>query len=152
MTVRGAWTEAALDGLPGASAWTPRSSGATRRRRSSGRRARSRDALRGLLKNALQASPPDAPRALRVDAERGDGSRVAVADRGRGHGRRTMLARVGEPFFTTKGPGEGMGLGLFLTRALAEQLGGEFHIALAAGRRDRGLLELRRRRRREEPP
>ena len=39
-----------------------------------------------------------------------------------------VLARVGEPFFTTKVPGEGMGLGLFLTRALAEQLGGEFHI------------------------
>jgi two-component system sensor histidine kinase RegB len=44
-----------------------------------------------------------------------------------------VLQRVGEPFFTTKGPGEGMGLGLFLTRALAEQLGGEFQIRSRPG-------------------
>jgi two-component system sensor histidine kinase RegB len=53
-----------------------------------------------------------------------------------------VLARVGEPFFTTKGPGEGMGLGLFLTRALAEQLEGSFHIAPRPGGGTEAWLEL----------
>lgn len=34
------------------------------------------------------------------------------------------LRRIGEPFFTTKDPGKGMGLGSFLAGAIAEQLGG----------------------------
>jgi two-component system sensor histidine kinase RegB len=52
---------------------------------------------------------------------------MTVLDRGAGMDP-DVLSRAGEPFFTTKGPGEGMGLGLFLTRALAEQLGGELAI------------------------
>ena len=39
-----------------------------------------------------------------------------------------ILARVGEPFFTTKPPGRGMGLGLFLARAVIERLGGSLDV------------------------
>jgi two-component system sensor histidine kinase RegB len=98
------------------------------------------DALRGLLRNALQASGPGAPVALRVTLERGR-VRAAVKDRGPGMSPE-VLARVGEPFFTTKGPGDGMGLGLFLTRALAEQLGGEFHIASRPGEGTEAWIDL----------
>jgi two-component system sensor histidine kinase RegB len=44
-----------------------------------------------------------------------------------------VLARAGEPFFTTKAPGEGMGLGLFLTRAVLDQLGGRLVLRSAPG-------------------
>jgi two-component system, sensor histidine kinase RegB len=98
------------------------------------------DALRGLLKNALQASEAGAPVFLRASTS--DGTvRVSVHDRGRGM-TPDVLSRVGEPFFTTKVPGEGMGLGLFLTRALAEQLGGEFHITSTPGQGTEARIDL----------
>jgi two-component system sensor histidine kinase RegB len=98
------------------------------------------DALRGLLKNALQASAPSTPVRLRISAE---GGRVVATVQDRGPGMPPdVLARVGEPFFTTKVPGEGMGLGLFLTRALAEQLGGEFHISSRSGSGTEASIDL----------
>lgn len=98
------------------------------------------DTLRGLLKNAVQASGPGLPVVLRLGRAPG---RVCatVVDRGRGMPA-DVLARVGEPFFTTKVPGEGMGLGLFLTRTLVEQLGGEFHITSRPGSGTEARIEL----------
>lgn len=98
------------------------------------------ETLRNLMKNAVQASPADAPVVLRAAV--GDGRvRATVSDRGKGMPP-DVLARVGEPFFTTKVPGEGMGLGLFLTRELAEQLGGEFRITSAPGVGTEATIEL----------
>lgn len=98
------------------------------------------DVLRGLLKNAVQASGPGLPVTLRLGRGAG-GIEVVVVDRGRGMPP-DVLARVGEPFFTTKVPGEGMGLGLFLTRTLVEQLGGEFHIRSRPGSGTEVRIEL----------
>ena len=64
-----------------------------------------------------------------------------IVDAGAGMDAET-LARVGEPFFTTKPPGEGMGLGLFLTRALAEQLGGSLTLQSRPGEGTRARLCL----------
>nr|WP_248362626.1 ATP-binding protein [Anaeromyxobacter oryzae] len=98
------------------------------------------DALRGLLKNALQASSPGETVDFRAFPS-GEYIRLAVVDRGRGM-TPEVLSRVGEPFFTTKVPGEGMGLGLFLTRALAENLGGEFHITSTPGEGTEARIDL----------
>lgn len=87
-------------------------------------------ALRGVLDNACYAAARDV--VLRVRAD-GAGCRFEVQDDGPGM-TREVLARAGEPFFTTKAPGEGMGLGLFLTRAVLERLGGDLEVASAPGR------------------
>jgi len=53
-----------------------------------------------------------------------------------------VARRAGEPFFTTKPPGEGMGLGLFLVRLVAEKLGGSLRLESELGKGTRAVLEL----------
>ena len=79
-------------------------------------------ALRGILQNGLDASSPDQPISLRVSPLK-QGVRFVISDRGQGMSPET-LARAGEPFFTTKEPDQGMGLGLFLSRNVIEMVQG----------------------------
>jgi two-component system sensor histidine kinase RegB len=79
-------------------------------------------AISSLLKNAFDASASD-DRVLLRFAGRDGMSRIEVRDRGLGMPRETQL-RAGEPFFSTKEPGQGLGLGLFLVRTFAERSGG----------------------------
>lgn len=83
-------------------------------------------ALRGVVKNALQASPLGSAVTVRVKRDT-QCFRIAVEDSGPGMSAE-VLARAGEPFFTTKEPGAGMGLGLFLTRVVLERIGGSLAI------------------------
>ena len=88
-------------------------------------------AVRSLVTNAQDASPPGA--AIVVTVRRADDAlSIVIRDRGAGIPG-DVMARIGEPFFTTKPPGRGMGLGLFLARAVIEGVGGSLHIASAAG-------------------
>lgn len=85
-------------------------------------------ALRRLVKNALEASRDEVELLLRT---RDRTLHAHVRDRGPGMSPE-VLARVGEPFFTTKEAGRGMGLGVFLVRAMLEQLGGELRYESSA--------------------
>lgn len=97
-------------------------------------------ALIALTRNALEASAPDA--AVRVIARRaGERFQFIVSDSGKGMSPDT-LRRIGEPFFTTKEPGKGMGLGTFLVRTLAEQLGGRLMFESSPQTGTRATFEL----------
>lgn len=94
-----------------------------------GPRAALAQALRNLVKNALQAG--DGPVTLGVEPTV---TTLTLTVRDEGGGMAPgVLARVGEPFFTTREPGRGMGLGVFLARTLAEQLGGRLEYESGAG-------------------
>ena len=62
----------------------------------------------------------------------GDMVRIAVIDHGSGMPE-AVRARVYEPFFTTKGPGEGTGLGLPMVQAMADAAGGTTRIESRIG-------------------
>ncbi len=95
-------------------------------------------ALRGLLRNALQASTT----AVTLRAEK-VGEQIAIEVRDQGVGMSAeLLAKVGEPFFTTKPAGQGMGLGVFLARALCERLGGRFELSSKLGEGTRARVVL----------
>lgn len=79
-------------------------------------------ALRGLVKNGLDASPEGNGVQVQVEQD-GSSLRIDVRDEGSGMSAEA-LRRAGEPFFTTRPTGEGMGLGVFFARSVAESLGG----------------------------
>ena len=89
-------------------------------------------AVTQVLRNAIQASAADEMVACRVKAE---SSQVLFEVQDFGPGiPRNIQERLGEPFFTTREPGQGMGLGLFIARSLVEHLGGALTIDSTPGR------------------
>jgi two-component system sensor histidine kinase RegB len=79
-------------------------------------------AIRNLIHNGLDASGPEESVAVEVLVD-GEEARLQVRDQGQGMSEE-VLGRAGDPFFTTKEPGRGIGLGLFLTRNVITRLGG----------------------------
>jgi len=133
------WVEGALGGLPGAARVTHdvACGEAVVRGPVHGLER----ALRVLLQNALQASAAGIG-AVRLGARAvGSGIVVEVEDHGPGM-TPEVLARAGEPFFTTKEPGQGSGLGIYIARTLAEQLGGSLELESAPGRGTRARIVL----------
>ena len=100
-------------------------------------------ALGALLDNALfacRAGAVTAPIGVHV---RRDGERILVAVEDEGPGVPAMLCeRLGEPFLTTKEPGEGMGLGLWLVRRVVEIAGGTLDIGPREPRGTRVTIRL----------
>ncbi|MFO0677903.1 MAG: ATP-binding protein [Polyangiaceae bacterium] len=99
--------------------------------------------LVSLVKNGLDAyanrpdrtnrpKPPIADVRVYVDVHE-DQFRCSVADQGDGMSPATH-ERLGEPFFTTKPAGKGLGLGLFLARTFAESQDGTLTVQSTAGK------------------
>jgi two-component system NtrC family sensor kinase len=61
-----------------------------------------------------------------------DGVQLAVRDTGTGIPGEN-LKHIFEPFFSTKNPGEGTGLGLFVTRGILDRLGGHIEVESSLG-------------------
>lgn len=100
-------------------------------------------ALLNLAVNARDAMPDGGRLTITVSAERvagkhrsklpaGDYVRLAVSDTGVGMDEATLVRAI-EPFFSTKGIGQGTGLGLSMVHGLALQLGGSLTLASRPG-------------------
>jgi two-component system sensor histidine kinase RegB len=96
-------------------------------------------ALVALVKNGLDAGGAHAV-TITVQLTH-QALRFEVKDSGGGMDEAT-LRRVGEPFFTTKEPGKGMGLGVFLVQTLAERLHGRFALHSEPGKGTTATFEL----------
>jgi two-component system sensor histidine kinase RegB len=108
------------------------------------------EALVLLVKNAFQASGEQGAVVLRLRGDL-DTLKFAVEDSGTGMAP-DVLRRASEPFFTTKSPGQGMGLGLFLVRTLAERLNGDLDIKSVAGTGTTVIFSIPRETEDEEMP
>lgn len=96
-------------------------------------------AIRGLVQNGLDVQPLGKVTIAIDAADRA--VRLAVIDQGGGMPAE-VLSRAGEPFFTTKQPGQGMGLGLFLARSVVERLGGTLQLHSTPGQGTEAVVEL----------
>jgi CheY-like chemotaxis protein len=92
-------------------------------------------AISHLLSNARDATPPGSivvAELSRVERAAGPACRIAVTDRGEGMTPEVMRQAV-EPFFTTRSPGHGLGLGLTIARMVAESHGGYLELDSRVG-------------------
>jgi CheY-like chemotaxis protein len=90
------------------------------------------NALMNLVINARDALDGNGRISVTTAAAGDDAVEVAVGDTGRGIPA-DVLERVCEPFFTTKAPGKGSGLGLSMVYGFARQSGGEMRIESRVG-------------------
>jgi two-component system sensor histidine kinase RegB len=99
-------------------------------------------AIRNLIHNGLDASGSGGRVSLETSIA-GKNVVFRIRDSGRGMSDEE-LGRAGEPFYTTKEPGRGMGLGLFLTRNVVSRLGGSVDFESVPGQGTEAIVTLPR--------
>ncbi len=88
--------------------------------------------LTNLVQNAIEAAPSGTGRVRVSGSVDSDALVLSVVDNGPGIPA-DVQARLFTPFFTTKGPGRGMGLGLTIARRVVQSLGGSLQVVSAPG-------------------
>lgn len=88
--------------------------------------------LLNLLLNGADAMPNGGRLSVSVSAQ-GDRARIAVSDSGMGMNS-GVLRRLFTPFFTTKDPGAGVGLGLFVSDSIVREHGGRIDVRSSPGK------------------
>jgi signal transduction histidine kinase len=84
-----------------------------------------------LVLNAVQATPAGGEVAI-LGQEDGDFVRLVVQDTGKGIAQEQQ-EHIFEPFYTTKDPGKGTGLGLAVSYSIVKRLGGRITVESAPG-------------------
>jgi PAS domain S-box-containing protein len=102
--------------------------------------------LMNLVLNALQAMDGRGGELCITTASDDEGVQIGVADTGNGIAPE-HLKRIYEPFFTTKPPGRGTGLGLFITHQIVTAMGGTIEAHSELGRGSTMTVRLPRARR-----
>ncbi|RJQ84166.1 MAG: hybrid sensor histidine kinase/response regulator [Desulfobacteraceae bacterium] len=90
-----------------------------------------RQILINLLSNAIHATPAHGRIWATLAGSAADVS-IEIGDTGTGIPREN-LEKIFEPFFSTKTPGQGTGLGLYVTRQIVEKLGGTIEVRSRVG-------------------
>jgi two-component system NtrC family sensor kinase len=103
--------------------------------------------LTNLIQNAIEAVPEGTGRVRIGGQVEGDHVVIAVKDNGPGIPL-DVQGRLFTPFFTTKGPGRGMGLGLTIARRVVQGLGGTLQVTSTPGAGAEFAVRVPRRQRR----
>jgi signal transduction histidine kinase len=91
------------------------------------------EVISNLIQNAMDATKDD--QSIWVSAERQDDNkvvRILVRDEGEGISEEN-IDRIFNPMFTTKAPGQGMGMGLSITHRLIHRVGGKIKVMSTLG-------------------
>jgi two-component system NtrC family sensor kinase len=99
-----------------------------------------RQVLINLLTNAIHATGAGGKITLSIE-EMAEEIMLTVADPGQGIPKENM-EKIFEPFFSTKAPREGTGLGLFVSRGIVEKLGGTIRVESKLGQGSRFIIRL----------
>jgi PAS domain S-box-containing protein len=100
-----------------------------------------RQILLNLVTNAVQAMPRGGRLVIRTAQSASDRLTLTVQDTGVGIPQ-AHLKDIFNPFFTTKAPGQGTGLGLFVVHAILQRYGGDIRVTSELGAGTTFTIEL----------
>ncbi|MDH3393402.1 MAG: ATP-binding protein [Desulfobulbaceae bacterium] len=96
--------------------------------------------IKGLIKNGMDAA--DEEPQIRIRCRKDERFLYfEIFDNGHGMAEEDLI-RATDPFFTTKSPGKGLGLGLFLAKTVAERFGGALTIKSEQGKGTNATLSF----------